>query len=267
MQIFSFTELVEKRMLKDVDMALTIGVFDSMHKGHQTLLKKLKEFQTNNTNSKTMVISFNQNPKQNRANNIDTIRLREKYIKSFEIDYLVLIDFSYEFSKTSGVEFIRLLHTFCRVKLVVVGEDFKCGNIESRVTADNLVHTLETIKSSASVQIIKNVLSSENDRISSTKISELLQKGRLEEIYNLSEKYYEIDLMNIPSKIDHNSLIFDMSKSSQQNLLSARYSAILHYSDESMIDSIITIDASNLIINDSEIRLDGITSVEVKSII
>ena len=199
MEIHDFFALVNSKILKDVPIALTIGVFDGVHRGHEDIFNKVKEYALTNPGTKTMVITFSQNPKIKGQMFVDTLRLREEYISSFGINYFTLIDFCEEISKISGNEFIRLLCTMCRVKAVIVGEDFKCGTPTSQVTAKELDKEFASIGHTVDVFIRANVMN-DQVRISSTLIRELIQKGDFDLIKKLSGRFYTIDLDNILEK-------------------------------------------------------------------
>ena len=199
MEIHDFFALVNSKILKDVPIALTIGVFDGVHRGHEDIFNKVKEYALTHPGTKTMVITFSQNPKIKGQMFVDTLRLREEYISSFGINYFTLIDFCEEISKISGNEFIRLLCTMCRVKAVIVGEDFKCGTPTSQVTAKELDKEFASIGHTVDVFIRANVMN-DQVRISSTLIRELIQKGDFDLIKKLSGRFYTIDLDNILEK-------------------------------------------------------------------
>ena len=130
MKIYSFNELLTNHELENKPMAIAIGVFDGVHLGHKDIFTSLVKG-AKRDKAESMVITFSKNPKK-KVHSLDSMRLREDYVESFGINYFTIIDFSEDFSKISGSEFIRLLRTICRVKRVVVGEDFKCGNPSSR---------------------------------------------------------------------------------------------------------------------------------------
>ena len=199
MEIHDFFALVNSKILKDVPIALTIGVFDGVHRGHEDIFNKVKEYALTHPGTKTMIITFSQNPKIKGKMFVDTLRLREEYISSFGINYFTLIDFCEEISKISGNEFIRLLCTMCRVKAVIVGEDFKCGTPTSQVTAKELDKEFASIGHTVDVFIRANVMN-DQVRISSTLIRELIQKGDFDLIKKLSGRFYTIDLDNILEK-------------------------------------------------------------------
>ena len=75
MRISDFMELMESGELSGERIALTIGVFDGVHRGHQKIFSMLKA-KGDEYGCRTMAISFSVNPKPSSAGNLDTLRLR-----------------------------------------------------------------------------------------------------------------------------------------------------------------------------------------------
>ena len=252
MEIHDFFALVNSKILKDVPIALTIGVFDGVHRGHEDIFNKVKEYALTHPGTKTMVITFSQNPKIKGQMFVDTLRLREEYIASFGINYFTLIDFCEEISKISGNEFIRLLCTMCRVKAVIVGEDFKCGTPTSQVTAKELDKEFASIGHTVDVFIRANVMN-DQVRISSTLIRELIQKGDFDLIKKLPGRFYTIDLDNI---LEKGEKAIAASKITQLLPPIGVYKAILTTKSANNIDCKIQIKEDSLLIepplNDGE---------------
>lgn len=188
MKTYVFSDLIASGALRDQDIDIAIGVFDGVHKGHADIFNSLR-----NTENKTMVITFSRNPKLNSPC-LDTMRLRKAYVESFSIDYFTVIDFSMDFSKLSGSEFIRLLCTMCHVRRVVVGEDFKCGYPEKQIMSYDLGYEFASQGSYTEVDIRPAVLDGNGKRISSTMLRQMISSGELLSIKQLSGRPYQVDL-------------------------------------------------------------------------
>lgn len=207
MKIFKFQDLIDSKILSSEHLALAIGVFDGVHRGHSYIFSRLG-YAARGTGAKTMVITFDHNPKAFSKGALDTLRLRREYVESFSVDFFVVIDFSDDFSKISGSEFIRLLCTMSRIDTVIVGEDFKCGNPKTRITARDLEGEFARYGQHTVVDICRPVLDDEGIRISSTKLRELILQGNMGRVSMLSGKSYELDLENVPFSIRDGGLLY-----------------------------------------------------------
>ena len=240
-------------------MAITIGVFDGVHKGHEDILSFLNSYKVEHKDVKTMVITFNLNPKIKGQKFIDTLRLRKKYISSFNTDFFTVIDFCEEISKISGNEFIRLLCTMCRVKAVVVGEDFKCGTPNSQVTAKELEKEFESTGNSVDV-FIRETIMDDQVRISSTLLRQMIQKGDLDGVKRLSGRPYVIDLVE-KAIIDNKSLTFATSSINQVLPPFGTYKALLKLKSGNSIACKVTIDESKLMIDKNEKDVESLSII------
>ncbi len=197
MEIYDFNSLLKSGLKKDIPCAVAIGVFDLVHLGHQQVFTTLSEFSSLHDSVETMVITFNRNPKGSK--NIDTLRLREKYLAQFEINSLVLIDFSAEFGKLSASDFIQLLLQLCDLKAIVVGEDFHCGNLKASCSAFDLKELCSTLGKDVNVIIKSPVLDCNGVKISSSLLREYISLGELEPVLRFTLRPYQVDLAPIPS--------------------------------------------------------------------
>jgi riboflavin kinase/FMN adenylyltransferase len=118
-----------------VHSAITIGVFDGVHRGHCELIEKINSKKINGyaKNIQSMVVTFKEHPRRTlhpEKPHTEIISAEEK-IAIFEllgIDVLLLIDFTPEFSKMRGEEFIKTLVCGAKAAYIAIGEDFKCGH-------------------------------------------------------------------------------------------------------------------------------------------
>jgi len=126
MQLVKWEDLAKNPLEKE--SAVTIGVFDGVHRGHLLLLEKTKS-----KGLFSVVVTFTEHPRRAlkpEKTHIDIISQEEKInvFKSLGIDALVLIDFSLEFSKTSGEDFLDSLSRYVNMRYLIIGNDFKCGH-------------------------------------------------------------------------------------------------------------------------------------------
>lgn len=112
--------------------ALTIGGFDGMHRGHQALFNKVLCQLNKRAVSKTGVVTFVQSPraikqKDNFPGHLSTENLRKEYFERLKFDFCILIDFSTDFSKMKGLDFLTVLRNSCSMQYLTVGTNFRCG--------------------------------------------------------------------------------------------------------------------------------------------
>lgn len=102
--------------------ALTIGSFDGMHKGHQKLLDSVLE----QKNLVPGIVTFTSSIK-GASGEVSTLRQKMEICTIKEIKFVVAIDFSSDFAKINGKDFILKLVSLCGMKYLAEGKDFSCG--------------------------------------------------------------------------------------------------------------------------------------------
>ncbi|MDR2842120.1 MAG: FAD synthetase family protein [Spirochaetaceae bacterium] len=126
MQIISWTDFIKGNHFKS-PTSMTIGVFDGIHRGHKALLEKIKS-----SGFLPVVVTFSESPRKffkgkNFINEIITLEEKLKIFESEGIAAVILIDFSDDFSKTRGDEFLKTLICKGNLHYLAVGYDFACG--------------------------------------------------------------------------------------------------------------------------------------------
>ena len=114
----------------DTPSIVSLGKFDGLHRGHQKLLKKMKELRTGV--EKTAVFTFSVPPKAALSGNglsvLTTNEERRALLEREEIDYCVECPFSPQISHMTPEQFIReILVERLKVKELVAGTDFHFG--------------------------------------------------------------------------------------------------------------------------------------------
>lgn len=197
----------------DSDYVLTIGNFDGVHLGHQAMLKQLQT-SAKQQQLATMVMIFEPQPREYFAQlkskpasapaRLTSQDEKLALLQQFGIDTVVIAKFNETFRSLSAAEFAVMLVQHLRVKSLVLGDDFKFGHDRTGdseflrnygLPVTNL-HTITDSKVDAS--IIRAGADSQNpalvkdDRISSTRIRELLAKGDLQMASHLLNRDYSI---------------------------------------------------------------------------
>jgi len=112
---------------------ITIGSFDGLHLGHQQIFQKLRDIATD-ISGETVVVTFDPHPRQIIYPRDKTLQLitsldeKIALLHNFDIDNLVIVPFSIEFSQISADEYIEkfLVEKFAP-HTIVIGYDHKFG--------------------------------------------------------------------------------------------------------------------------------------------
>ena len=110
------------------DSAMTIGVFDGVHLGHQALINRVVRRGPNPT-----LVTFMENPKKLVSPEVfegDISSLNQKLciFGQMGICQVILIDFSEKFSRMNGWEFLEILSCRGRMVFLAIGSNFRCGH-------------------------------------------------------------------------------------------------------------------------------------------
>ena len=132
MDVFSWDDILHGAAgIKPRTTALTVGGFDGPHEGHRALcLSVIQSAQKRHLQS--AVVTFKRSPrsfkqKADYSGDISSLRLRLKVFEQWGFSFAVVIDFSIDFSKIKGIDFLRILAERCGMRFFSVGETFRCG--------------------------------------------------------------------------------------------------------------------------------------------
>jgi riboflavin kinase/FMN adenylyltransferase len=179
-----------------IPVALTIGTFDSLHVGHQRLIRGVVE---NNFEALASVCTFQQNPASVLGSrpfpgNILSLAQKIEKLEVLGVDLVVLIDFSPEISKLTGKSFFKLLASRLDVKKLVVGYNFHMGKGRD-TNAQELVGILTG--SGTELEIVPATMY-RKEVVSSSRIRTLVQQGRFPEVKDMLSDDFRLDLREVP---------------------------------------------------------------------
>ena len=120
--------ITQKPDAEDRPLAITIGVFDGVHRGHTVLLERIVSLE----GALPTVVTFRQNPlavlrPQEFLGDIFTLEQKLRIFEEMGVAQAVLIYFSENFSKINGRDFVDLLLKSRPVKILALGPNFRCG--------------------------------------------------------------------------------------------------------------------------------------------
>lgn len=112
---------------------ITIGSFDGVHQGHQSIIEQVKQIATQ-YGGESVIITFHPHPRSivfPKDTSLRLITTTEEKIELFEryqVDHLVIVPFTVEFSQMSADEYIEkfLVEKF-HPKCIVIGYDHRFG--------------------------------------------------------------------------------------------------------------------------------------------
>jgi riboflavin kinase/FMN adenylyltransferase len=193
MKIFNHLDQISKPFKNAV---VTIGNFDGVHIGHQVLFYEVIE-KADAIGGTSVAMTFEPHPmrilKQNNHPPLITLyEQKEELIQRTGIDVIICVPFTKAFASLSAREFIEdLLIRKIGMKAIVVGKDYSFGkNREGNLQA------LEAFAEEMDFDVIVAdwIKMSKNypDRISSTRIRELIMAGQMEKARKMLGRHYQI---------------------------------------------------------------------------
>lgn len=159
---------------------ITIGTFDGVHLGHQSILKKVVEAKENNTYEASL-LTFFPHPRMVLQQDtsiklLNTIDEKAELLDKFGIDNLIIHPFDAVFSNLSAEEFVKeILIDRLNIHKIIIGHDHRFGKNR---TADISDLILFGKKYGFEVEQI-NAHEIDEIAISSTKIRKALMEGNI----------------------------------------------------------------------------------------
>ncbi len=174
-------------------LALSIGMFDGVHIGHQTIIQQLNEV-AKKKGLKSALLTFWPHPRKIFNPNDDlkllnTIEEKTALIEIKGLDYLFLKNFDEQFRNLSGEEFIeQILIEKLNVKYLIIGHDHTFGKNKS-----GDFELLEKMGQKLGFEVKQVEAVNYHDKnISSTQIRNALQAGNITEANEMLGYHYPV---------------------------------------------------------------------------
>ena len=160
--------------------AVTIGNFDGVHRGHQSLLHELQQA-AQVRGLQTAVVTFEPHPRefftpQQAPVRLTSLREKLELFRAAGIDRVHVCRFNAMFARKTADEFIHALHDDLHAKYVLIGDDFRFGSGRS---GDFALMRQIGAQRGFEVAAVHSVLH-DSVRISSTAIRAALVAGKLD---------------------------------------------------------------------------------------
>jgi riboflavin kinase/FMN adenylyltransferase len=168
---------------------VTIGNFDGIHKGHQSLIRKTKEI-SSTENLESLIFTFHKLPEEifnpRIFQRIYNNKVKFDYIKSYSINTLLSIDFNSIKNFSANYFCEEILIKELMMKYLVIGKNFKFG----KGREGNIDKLKEYDKAGDFHLITPELEEYDNKHISSTRIRALLNDGDFSSVNNCLGREY-----------------------------------------------------------------------------
>ncbi|MCJ7624410.1 MAG: hypothetical protein MUO76_12975 [Anaerolineaceae bacterium] len=178
---------------------VTIGSFDGVHLGHQYLLRTLVEG-AHAAKKSAVVVTFFPHPMVllkgiSKPFYLTLPEERKNILNDLGIDFLLTLDFNKRISSLTPLSFMKLMKKHIQLEHLLVGHDFVLGK-----DREGNVERLEEIGEHLGycVEMIKPITNA-NNRISSSKIRDLIELGKVQEASKLLGRWYSVDCALLPN--------------------------------------------------------------------
>jgi riboflavin kinase/FMN adenylyltransferase len=110
---------------------ISIGIFDGVHVGHQTLIRELVE-QAKAKKLLSAVVTFKQHPMALLSPGeivpaLTSLSERIRLIKEMGVDIVITLTFSHELAEVGAQPFVLLLQQYLKMQGMILGWDFALG--------------------------------------------------------------------------------------------------------------------------------------------
>ena len=194
LQIIEWSDFLESSASQS---AMTIGVFDGVHLGHQALIERIVRRGPNPT-----VLTFRENPKKIIfpdlfEGNLYSLKQKLAVFERLGVNQVVLIDFSEDFSKLKGREFLDLVENRGKMVFLAIGTDFHCGFHQD--TGAKLIREMNEEKGIPTEIVPPVILPEANSRVSSSQTRLAIVSGDLKLAAAFLGRNFALDLTDVKS--------------------------------------------------------------------
>jgi riboflavin kinase / FMN adenylyltransferase len=190
MRVFHGIDAVECKLKNP---AITIGNFDGVHKGHQTLFHKVKQL-AGELNGESVVVTFDPHPlevlfPQKTLSFITSHKQKLDLIASCGIDATIVIPFDHGFSRMSALEFVEVVIVKkIGARAIVVGHDYRFGH-----SREGDIPFLKQLGEQYGFKVaIVSGIRMNDTVVSSTAIRQMIMDGNIKTANKLLGRFFEV---------------------------------------------------------------------------
>lgn len=160
---------------------VTLGMYDGVHIGHQTIIKQLNEV-AENVGGESVLLTFSPHPRKVIQPNfqlelLTTLNEKETILERYGLDNFIVHPFTKEFSQVSSIDFVvEYLIKKLNLHTLIIGHDHHFGK-----NREGNFEQLEVLSKEYGFNLIQiQAVQEEDIAISSTKIRNALTEGNIE---------------------------------------------------------------------------------------
>ena len=174
-------------------LALSLGMFDGVHRGHQSILSKLNDV-ASEMNLQSAILTFWPHPRlvfnpDDDLQLLNTVEEKTSLLEKFDVKHLFIKEFDEDFRNLTGEEFIKqILVEKLNVKHLIIGYDHVFGKNRS-----GNFQLLEELAPKLGFEVEQmEAVNIHNHHISSTKIRNALFEGHILEANEMLGYHYAV---------------------------------------------------------------------------
>jgi len=172
--------------------AVTIGVFDGVHRGHQHLVEVLLEH-ARRENLASVGLTFNPHPRTvlrpgTAITYLTSLEERIDLLQALGLDAVGVLAFTSELAQLSPLEFLSLLSEELEMKLLVVGPDFALGRNRA-----GTIGVMREIGHSLGFKVeVAPLLAEDGEKVGSSAVRQALSVGDVEAVARLLGRVFSL---------------------------------------------------------------------------
>jgi len=193
MSLPSFTAMQLSAGAPGPESALTIGVLDGVHLGHQALLRRLSD-EARKRALAPGVVTLHPHPltvlrPETRPSYLTSLEDRIELLRAAGADWVIPLTFTSEVSEITAEELGRAFYEKLRMRLMVLGPDASFGRGAPKDTPDRM----RALGAELGFEVVQiEPLMHDHERYSSTAVRKALGAGDMERVRGLLGRPYRL---------------------------------------------------------------------------